>query len=147
MTERQIVVGTWKAPGEYEWIIVDKVHRMQVNGRVRTVPSVESDWIGSPASFKNLRRTDRRTVNATCTSWDLRTCVRVLDEHWINYESVFGVRRITLPSSPQFVVVSMSVEAISDDEAVELVEGALGVAGAEWIDCRIRASVGWGSAS
>jgi hypothetical protein len=146
MTHLDIAANTmWKPVGEYEWIIVDKVHGMQINGRLRTVPSLETDWIGSPASFENLQLAGWRTVNATCSSWDQQTCVRVLDEHWITYESIFGVRSVGAPL--QFVVVSMRLFAISDEEAVELVEGALGVAGAEWIQCRIRGSVGWGSAS
>ena len=135
----------WKARSEYQWIVIDKVRGMQINGRLRTVPSLESDWIGSPASFENLQLADWRTVNVTCFSWDHQTCVRVLDEHWITYESIFGVRSVGY--GPQLVVVSMRLSAISDEEAVELVEGALEVAGAEWIQCRIRGSVGWGSAS
>jgi hypothetical protein len=135
----------WKPVGEYEWIIVDKVHGMKINGRLRTVPGLETDWIGSPASFENLQLAPWRTVNATCSEWDLQTCIRVLAEHWITYESIFGVNDVGAPL--QFVVVSMRLFAISDEEAVKLVEGALSVAGAEWIQCRIRASVGWGSAS
>jgi hypothetical protein len=146
MTRLDIAARTiWKPVGEYAWIVVDKVHGLQINGRLRTVPSLESDWIGSPASFESLQITDWRTVNATCSSWNHQTCVRVLDEHWITYESIFGVRRIG--SGPQLVVVSMGLFAVSDEEAVELVEGALGLAGAEWIQCHIRGSIGWGSAS
>ena len=139
MTHLDISASTnWKPVGEYEWIIVDKVHGMKINGRLRTVPGRETDWIGSPASFENLRPADWRTVNATCTGWDLQTCLRVLNEHWINYESVLGVNRIG--PLPQTVVVSMSLFAISDEEGVDLVEGALGMGGVEWInvECHLR---------
>jgi hypothetical protein len=146
MTDLEISRGTvWKALGEYQWIVVDKVHGLQINGRLRAVPSLESDWIGSPASFENLKRTEWRTVNATCSGWDHQTCVRVLAEHWITYESVRGVKNAG--ASLQLLVASMGLEAISDKEAVQLVEGALGVAGAEWIQCRTRSSLGWGTAS
>ncbi len=140
MTDREICSGAvWKALGEYQWIVVDKVHGMQINGRLREVPSLESDWVGSPASFEKLQRADWRKVEATCSGWDHQRCVRVLAEYWIIYDSVCGVKAVGAPL--QVVVASMGLFAISDEEAVELVEGVLGVAGAEWSQCTIRASL------
>lgn len=134
----EIAVGdVWKC-GEDEWIAVFDVRGDVVTGRLRTIPRAERDWTGSPADFDNFQRTEKRGVTATCKRWNDGHCIRVLSDHWIEYDGAAALVEIQHPPSASIVVVSMILRAVSDDEAISRVEAALAEAGADCTGRQMR---------